>query len=611
MKISKLTVRNDRSIKEVCDLRIEPLQAFVGANDAGKSNILRAVEAFLGASAAGVTCDDFNDPAQPIVIEAEFTALSDEERKRLRTYLIGGCLILRKEFVCGIDPKSSKPKISTEYHGYMAEPKDVHLSIKKIADVHGARPKWAEIAAANGLTAFVTSGDGKVTKDSYQKGIERFLYENEVEYDDPVLGETQALGLQQNLLTTLPELYLLPAITNYSDEIDSRSTTTTFRRLMSDLSDRYISSDPRYAEIAAHLDKLRVLLNKLEDGTGSERLESLGVIEDKILRTVQRLMPTVEAVHLGVTVEEPKNLFAKGVNLRIHDGVLTDVVDKGHGMQRCLIFSLLQLLMDSAREKRAGRSIILAIEEPELYIHPHSQRLIYRVLKEFAGVRDEEENIGNDQVIYTTHANAFVDIGHYEMIGCVCKKDTSVGTKVSQCEIGALATGSERKDFKLLTSFSLHHNEVFFSRHVALVEGPDDEIAIIASARKLGIVEELLDERGISVAVTYGKETMPKFQKILNAFGISYTVLLEMDGKPREDASNKNILDLVQTAPVAEIADKLEDVVGVGKDHFRDVFEAKKFFSDPANIPTALEDIVKILIPENLRQTREPLVSSA
>ena len=43
-----------------------------------------------------MTPDDFNDPAQQAIIEAEFGGLSDSERKRLRTYLIGDRLIPSK-----------------------------------------------------------------------------------------------------------------------------------------------------------------------------------------------------------------------------------------------------------------------------------------------------------------------------------------------------------------------------------------------------------------------------------------------------------------------------------------------------------------------------------
>jgi hypothetical protein len=58
MKLIQLRIQNFRSIKDSGDIRIEALQALVGENNAGKSNILSALDAFLISGAAGVAEDD-------------------------------------------------------------------------------------------------------------------------------------------------------------------------------------------------------------------------------------------------------------------------------------------------------------------------------------------------------------------------------------------------------------------------------------------------------------------------------------------------------------------------------------------------------------------------
>lgn len=152
-----------------------------------------------------------------------------------------------------------------------------------------------------------------------------------------------------------------------------------------------------------------------------------------------------------------------GVSLRIDDGVLTDVLAKGNGMQRSVVFALLQSLIETSR-RGSSKPIILAIEEPELYIHPHCQRLVYRVLREFAGYQPDGTSVGTDQVIYTTHSPAFVDLGAYERIAVVRKPDHLSGTAVSQCTPGALGDPAHSSGFKLLATFGIKHNELFFSR---------------------------------------------------------------------------------------------------------------------------------------------------
>ena len=600
MRLVRLKIKNFRSIKDIEDLRVEPLQGFVGENNAGKSNILRAIGCFLSAGAGGMASNDFNDPTQQTTIEAEFGDLSDSERNRLRTYLIGDQLILQKRLTIPRDDQSGKTKVTAEYHGYRAEPRDWWLSTKKVVEKKGPRPQWKEIAAEHDILDYVLDQGGKVNKTSYEAGLTRLLHErDDIEYDAPELGQTQALGIQQNLLASLPEFYLLPAITDYSDEINRRSSSTVFRRLMADLADRIMRTDPRYGEIETTLTKLRQLLNPAIEGEEPQRLEALSSVEVSLQDTIKRLMPSVCGVQLAVEVEESKEIFSKGVTIKVDDGVLTDVLAKGHGMQRSIVFALLQMLIKSGQQQGEGRPIILGIEEPELYIHPHAQRLIYRVLKEFAGLtNDADQALGTNQVVYTTHSPAFVDISRYERIGVVRKRPIT-GTIIRQCTAGVLGTIAERKGFKLLTSFGLKHNEIFFARNCIIVEGPEDEVGIIATARKLGVIADLPDEIGLSIVVTGGKGDIPKFQKVLNAFGFSYGVLLELDNKPETDGQTAPILDNLGGNRLAKVPKRLEDTLRVGR-HFDDQRHSKQFFSEPTNINEEMESIVRSLLPPSV-----------
>ncbi|TNE61849.1 MAG: hypothetical protein EP335_14235 [Alphaproteobacteria bacterium] len=598
MRLTRICIKNFRSIRDLRDMRIENLQGIVGENNAGKSNVLRAIECFLSSGAGGVIYSDFNDPGSPIEIEAEFGDLSDQEKKNLRTYLIGDRLILQKKIQASIDERSSKTKIESEYHGYRAEPVDWWLSVEKVpVETKTSRPDWEKVAREYGLIGWVRGDDGKVTKASYAKGLVRYLAETDgIQYDEPQLGDTQALGLQQNLLSNLPEFFLLPAITDYSDEISKRSNSTVFRRLMSDLADRIMRTDPRYIEIEQTLEKLRALLNPSVGEEGQQRIEALAGVEMQLHVRLKQLMPDIDGVELEIAIDEPAELFSKGVSIKIDDGTPTDVLAKGHGTQRSIVFALLQMLIDSGSASRVGRSIMLAVEEPELYIHPHSQRMIYGVLRDFATVKDDQpEAQPKGQVIYTTHSPAFIDIGNYEKVAIV-RKNKADGTMAYQCPLGALESGDERKDFKLLTSFSIKHNELFFARDCLIVEGPEDEIAIVATARELGRFSELPDEIGLSIVVTYAKGDIPKFQKVLNAFGMKYGVLLELDNKGRDHKQTAPILDLLNGNRIAEIESKLETILAVGR-HFDDVPHAKRFFSDPENINDEIRGIVETLLP--------------
>ena len=132
MFLTSIRIRNYRSIVDSEDIRIERLQALVGENGTGKSNILTAINVFLSAGAGGIKEQNFYNINEPIVITSTFTQLTDEERKKIRRYLIGDKLILEKHLTLATDDKTGKTKVSSEYHGYMANPRDWWLSTEGV-----------------------------------------------------------------------------------------------------------------------------------------------------------------------------------------------------------------------------------------------------------------------------------------------------------------------------------------------------------------------------------------------------------------------------------------------------------------------------------------------
>ncbi len=599
MRLSQLRIKNFRSFKDSGDIRIEPLQSFVGENNAGKSNVLAAIEVFLTSGTGGVSADDYNDANQPIIITATFSDLSAAERRPpLRKYLLGDKLILEKQIALVPDKKNpAKKKPEAEYHGYIALPRDWWLSADGVLKEKGDRPKWKEIAEEHGFIDLVRDAKGSVNRPSYEAGTTKYLeLHPEVEFVEPVPGETQALGLQPVLLDALPSFHLLPAITDYSDEIDKRATSTSFRRLMSDLSERILKADPRYQEITASIKRLTNLLNAPREGEirpdADARLAVLESVEGRIRDLIAKLMPMVAKVHLDVLVDEVPEVFSRGVSVRIDDGKDTDVLYKGHGMQRCVVFALLQALVMNQRgqlvpqgEAQGGpakiSTIILGIEEPELYIHPQIQRAIFSVLKEFAHL---------DQVLYVTHEPAFVDLANYHEIAVVRKPSVQSGSKVTQCEKGVLGDPEERKGFQFFNSFGVQQNEMFFARNVVLVEGDQDLIAVLAIGRHLGLFKEFPEEIGYSIVKAGNKEEMPKFMKVLAAFGIPFVVLHELDGDPHR-AINTTIKGLLGGNRSVELPQRLEEAAGHAG-HFGKDYVAMQFFRNPAVVKQEFKDVV-------------------
>ena len=221
-------------------------------------------------------------------------------------------------------------------------------------------------------------------------------------------------------------------------------------------------------------------------------------------------MPSVCGISLSVQVDEIKDIFSGGISIAVNDGTETDVLAKGHGLQRCIVFTLLQTLILNEREqllpgaepKVEPKPIILAIEEPELYIHPQLAKLFYDVMKEFSAT---------DQVIYATHSPLFIDAFEYNSISIVSKPSIIEGTAITPCNVTAFEGLDEKKIFKGLTRLNPAINEMFFAKRVLLVEGPEDQIAVTAYLLDEHKIKNRIEEIDWSIVVAGGKDAVPFF----------------------------------------------------------------------------------------------------
>jgi len=218
MKLIELSIKNYRSIIVIENAQVASFQALIGENNAGKSNLLDAIDAFLSAGSGGVEENDFYDKSKHIIIKIKFKVESPQLRKIWKPYTINDDLILEKHVWLEEDQRAGKSTIKNEFHGYKAEPKDWFLSVDKIKAQEGNRPDWKKIVEDNKLPAYFIN-DAKCTQADYAKGLSKYLAENEIEYNQPDVSHTQALGLQSNVIASLPKLYLLKAETKYSEEI--------------------------------------------------------------------------------------------------------------------------------------------------------------------------------------------------------------------------------------------------------------------------------------------------------------------------------------------------------------------------------------------------------
>lgn len=101
-RLTKIRIENFRSILNV-DLCFNEISAFVGYNNAGKSNILKAIECFFKPGTK-VSQENFYDSTKPISIigkiegitSAQLSRMESKHRDKIEKYIINGAIILKR-----------------------------------------------------------------------------------------------------------------------------------------------------------------------------------------------------------------------------------------------------------------------------------------------------------------------------------------------------------------------------------------------------------------------------------------------------------------------------------------------------------------------------------
>lgn len=207
--------------------------------------------------------------------------------------------------------------------------------------------------------------------------------------------------------------------------------------------------------------------------------------------------------------------------------------------------------MESCCEAGQGGALVL-IEEPELFLRPHTQRYLYRLLRELAAA-------GN-QIIYSTHAPAFLNVSRLEEFALVERPADGV-TRIVQPEPLEPA-----EEFRVMSEFDAERSELFLSRAAILVEGRTERLALPFVFRALG---HDVDREVISIVECGGKAQIPLFVGICRAIGVPFVVLHDRDapaGKrpsPAERTLNALIRDSAGRERTVVMEPDFEGVAGL------------------------------------------------
>jgi predicted ATP-dependent endonuclease of OLD family len=549
VKISSISLKHFASIEDL-NLTFRDTIMLVGQNNAGKSNVMKALDIFFNPSASKITEDSFyaRDTSMPIEITIVFTNLNAKEEEYFSSYTRDHSLKVKRRIEW--DPSSSKPRI--HHIGYGLVPTVDWLREDKISG--GAIDGWwsdrGRLSVAG--VSFTSNFGSKPAVAAWKEAAVRFIEEHRELISFQEIERENGTGYEGVLKGGLPKFIMLPAVRDVLEEAKVGRTNPFGELIFSIL--ELIPEEDR-AQLTRPLDELSGLLNPQG---GARRMRGITALESKLNGTLAELIPGCQ-LQLEIQTPSVRDIFS---NIRIiaDDGFRGAIEGKGHGLQRYVIFTILKTYAERSRETgdaERQRSVIFAIEEPEIYLHPQAQRTMYQALLEIGEK--------GDQVIYSTHSSLLVDIMHFDRLCLVSRRkigdryrtevrQLSVQQMVNDLKIRNPQTSPTEQSMRERYShvYTSSRNEGFFAQKIILVEGQSEEYAFPVYCQTLGYD---LDLEGVSVINAGGKGLLDRLLRLYNEFGIPCYVVFDGDsgtedpGNKRETKELLEVLGHSQTEP--------------------------------------------------------------
>lgn len=520
MKIVSVTIHNFRSIRH-CHLFCKDMLVLLGQNNHGKSNVISALDFALNSSVKPDKDERFAF-AEPddmtIWVEVSFDRLTEQESTTWKKYVLdNGTFRFRKSARFDDDGR-----VSIAYNGYVSEPEEEWLK----ADNVGNYTSRDEVSGTP-LNPYVPP-KGRVTKADIENAQRQYIEDHRRDLTfHETLEEGPLLGQRNVAAGVLPEFFLVPAVRDLSDESKVKSTAL-FGKLLTFAVTQMASTDPRFSSIQEQLGELIGVLNAAPDS--ADRPPQLTDLETSI---EQELSDWGVRVSVEVTPPDISKIFELGTDIHIDDGLKTLAERKGHGLQRAVIFGLMKAWAKAMRNagpvvagtapRKASESVVFAIEEPELFLHPHAQRALNTALRVLA-------NSDNSQVLVCSHSTHFVNLDDYRGIALIRKDSAEAGTTLVQCaeDLFEGEGDSDRKRrFHMASWVNPDRGEMLFARRVAFVEGETEKSVFPYLAEKLGCHSE-----DVSIIDCGSKHNIPLYVAIANAFRLKYVVVHDEDPLP-------------------------------------------------------------------------------
>lgn len=546
MRISEIRIQNYRAFRDET-ISFDDYTCFVGPNGAGKSTILNALNVVFRdqsdpSDVNNLVEEDFHlkRTSKPIEITVTFTGLCNEAKEELSAYVRQDKLMIKAK--AEWDPSAQLAEVM-QY--------GVRDVIQDFAPYFKADDDGASAEKLKNIYKDIRSEYPDLPDEWVKAEMRSALREYEEAHPglcEPVDSSDQFYGWSRgvNRLERYIQWVYIPAVKDPTEEQEEARGTA-----LGELLSRTIRAK---VDFDSPLADLRMQITERYQSLVEDQKDALDELQASIESRLQEWShPGVSLdLHWHYDPEKSVTLNEPSARAKVGEGeFMGEMVRVGHGLQRSFLVAVLQEEALTGTEE--APTLLLAIEEPELYQHPPQARHLATVLDRLSS--------GSGQVMLTTHSPYFVSSKGFENIRITRKKKNTSEAAVAKytpeelSEAIAEAIGDEVRE-PTATMAAVEQimmpsrSELYFSQVPVLVEGQED-IAFFTAHIRLRDHWERFRSLGCHFVECGGKTNLSRPLAIANGFGIPAFAVIDADrsdGEQRErnETDNKCIINLCE-----------------------------------------------------------------
>lgn len=322
-------------------------------------------------------------------------------------------------------------------------------------------------------------------------------------------------GIENALDALFPEPIYIQAMDDAADDVGKFGAKNTIGLLL-----KYTLDEIRRTNTQAITDITNALQSVDSHLNGNGRIAQLGSLEASATAAVQSFFPDIN-LHLQFAAPEFDDLV-KSASLDISHtgGEKRPFSSFGHGAQRSIQMAMIQLLASQVNHPNGTDfgTVLLLIDEPELYLHPQAIEILCQSLNVLTQ--------NNFQVIFSTHSPLMIGKEHV-LDATIVYKDANSHTQVRQ-KLSTATQTIQNSDHQANVIFSLQNSTyLLFSDKVILAEGKTEKMLVPEIYKHIRSATMHRDKTCLIEAA--GSTGIKPMMDVLKAVGFSPKAIVDLD----------------------------------------------------------------------------------